>query len=101
MESTFRLSHHLTADHYIITTNVFFSMILMAICDAGNTFSLVDIGSFGSNNDIGVFHNSPIEEAFFNDETSLSVAECLEDAPTFGKVPYFLVSGLPFAVLVA
>ena len=88
-------------DHYTITTKVFFSMILMAICDARYTFCLVDMGSFGSNNDSGVFRNSPIGKAFFNDETSLSVAECLEDSPTFGKVPCFLVSGLPFAVLVA
>ena len=101
MESTFRLSHHLTVDHYIITTKVFFSMILMTICDARYTFCLVDMDSFGSNNDSGVFRNSPIGKAFFNDETSLSVAECLEDSPTFGKVPCFLVSGLPFAVLVA
>ena len=76
-------------------------MILMAICDARYTFCLVDMSSFGSNNNSGVFRNSPIGKAFFNDEMSLSVAECLEDSPTFGKVSYFLVNGLPFAVLVA
>ena len=27
---------------------------------------------------------------------SLPVAECLEDSPTFGKVPYFLVGDKPF-----
>ena len=69
----------------------FFSMILMAICDARYKFTLVDIGSFGSNNDSGVFRNSPIGKALFNDEISLPVAECLGNSPTFGKVPYFLV----------
>ena len=28
---------------------------------------------------------------FFNDEMILPVAECLENSPTFGKLPYFLV----------
>ena len=54
----------------------FFSMILMAICNACYIFSLVDIGRFGSNNDSGVFRNSPMRKAFFNDEMSLPVAEC-------------------------
>ena len=36
------------------------------------------------------------EKCFLNDEMSLPVAECLEDSPTFGKVPYFLVSDEAF-----
>ena len=71
-------------------------MILMAICDAGYIFTLVGIGSFGSNNDRGVFRNSPMGKVFFNDEMGLPVAECLEDSPTFGKVPYFLVGDETF-----
>ena len=66
-------------------------MILMTICDARYTFTLVDIASFGSNNNSGVFRNSPRGKAFFNVEMNLPVAECLEDLPTFGKVLYFLV----------
>ena len=71
-------------------------MILMAICDARYIFSLVLIGSFGSNNDSGVLRISPMGEAFFNIEMSLPVAECLEDSPTLGKVPYFLVGAEAF-----
>ena len=63
----------------------------MAICDARYIFSIVDVGSFGSNNDSGVFTSSPMGKVFFNDEMTLPVAECLEDSPTFGKVPYLLV----------
>ena len=66
-------------------------MILMAICDAPYMFTLVDIGSFGSNNNSRVSRNSPVGKAFFNDEMSLPAAECLEDSPTFEKVPYFLL----------
>ena len=36
------------------------------------------------------------EKRFFNNEISLPVAECLEDSPTFGKVPYFLVGDQAF-----
>ena len=34
--------------------------------------------------------------AFFNDEMNLPVAKCLEDSPTIGKVPYFLVGDEAF-----
>ena len=37
------------------------------------------------------FCNSSKGKVFFNDELSLPVAECLEDLPTFRKVPYILV----------
>ena len=66
-------------------------MILMAVCDARYIVSLVDIGSFGSNNDSGVFRNSPIGKVCCNNEMSLPVAECLEASPTFGNVPYISV----------
>ena len=74
----------------------FFSMTLMAICDARYIISLVDISSFGSNNDSRVSRNSPMGKMFFNDEMSLPVVECLEDSSTFGKVPYFLVGDETF-----
>ena len=35
-------------------------------------------------------------KAFFNDEMSLPVAECLEHSPTFAKVPFFLVGDETF-----
>ena len=35
-------------------------------------------------------------KAFYNDEMSLPVAECLEGSPTFGKVPYFLAGDEAF-----
>ena len=74
----------------------FLSMILMTICDARYIFTLVDIRSFGSNNDSGLFRNSLMGIAILNNEMSLPVAECLEDSPTFGKVPYFLVGDEAF-----
>ena len=43
----------------------YFSMILMAICDARYVFTLVDIGSYGSNNDSGIFRESAMGKTFF------------------------------------
>lgn len=43
----------------------YFSIILMAMCDTHYTFTLVDIGSYGSNNDSSVFCNSEIGRCFF------------------------------------
>ena len=36
-------------------------------------------------------------KAFFSDEMSLPVAECLEDSPTLRKLPYFLVDDETFS----
>ena len=33
----------------------FFSLVLLAICDSKYTFTLIDISSYGSNNDCGIF----------------------------------------------
>ncbi|XP_051167790.1 uncharacterized protein LOC127285696 [Leptopilina boulardi] len=43
-----------------------FSTVLMAICDHEYKFSLVDIGSFGSCNDAGIFQESLMPEGLFN-----------------------------------
>ena len=42
----------------------FFSMVLLAICDARSCFSFVDIGEYGSNNDSGIFLNSQMGKLF-------------------------------------
>ena len=74
----------------------FFSMILMAICDARYIFTLVDIGSYGSNNDSGVFRNSAMGKAFFNDEMNLPFSDYLDNAHQFGRVPYYMVGDEAF-----
>ena len=88
----------LNSESLYYNCKVFFSMNLKVICDARYIFSMVYIGCFGSNNNSGVFHNSPMGKAFFIDEISLLVAECLEDSPTFGKVPYVLVDDEAFSL---
>ena len=43
----------------------FFSLILMAVCDAKYTFNLVDIGSYGSNHDCGILTKSFTGKKFY------------------------------------
>ena len=74
----------------------YFSSILMAICDARYVFTLVDIGSYGSNNDSGVFRNSVMGKAFFNGEMNLPVPEIIVESPSLGNVPYYIVGDEAF-----
>ena len=67
----------------------FFSIVLMAICDARYLFSFVDIGDYGSNN--GIFRRSAIGKAFFGKGIKLPQPECLESFPALGQIPYYLV----------
>lgn len=41
----------------------FFSMVLMAICDADRNFIMISVGQFGSRNDSVVFETSPFGQA--------------------------------------
>ena len=74
----------------------YFSMVLMAICDARYCFSLVDIGSYGSNNDSGIFRNSIMGKKFLAGEMNLPTPEPLENSPVTADVPYFLVGDEAF-----
>ena len=55
----------------------FFNLVLLAICDVKYTFTLVDIGSYGSNNDCGILAKSLIGKKFDDIKTNLSSAEDL------------------------
>lgn len=68
----------------------FFSLVLMAICDARYVFTFVDIGDYGSNNDSGVFRRSEMGKSFFNKQMNLPKPALIENFLNFGPVPYFL-----------
>ena len=42
----------------------FFSMILLAVCDARHNFMLFDVGQYGSVNDSGALNNADFGKAF-------------------------------------
>ena len=55
----------------------FFSLVLLAVCDAKYTFTLIDIGNFRSNNDCEVLAKSLIWKKFDDKKMNLPFAEDL------------------------
>ncbi|XP_066936564.1 putative nuclease HARBI1 [Clytia hemisphaerica] len=68
----------------------FFSIVLLAVCDANYCFTLFDVGAYGSNNDSGVLANSEMGMRFAEQDYDLPKEEKLSGC-NFGSLPYFLV----------
>ena len=68
----------------------YFSLVLLAICDARYCFSFVDIGSYGSNNDSGIFKNSKMGKLFENNKMHVPEASTKMGCK-FEPLPYFLL----------
>ena len=68
----------------------FFSIVLMAVCDARYCFTLVNVGDFGSNNDSGILAKSSMGKRFEEQKMNVPNAKSLlgyaED-----NLPFFLV----------
>ena len=63
---------------------------MTAVCDARYVFTRIDIDSYGSNNDNGVFRNSKIGAQFFENKVYLPEADSLKGSSISEKVPYYL-----------
>ena len=68
----------------------FFSIVLMAICDANYCFTYVNVGNYGSNNDSGVLLNSQMGKDFKERKMNIPEPSNL-DGFEGGKLPYSLV----------
>ena len=68
----------------------YFSMVLLAVCDAKYCFTLVDIGQFGSSTDSGVLARSEMRKRFDDEQMNLPPPAPLEGC-SFNPLPYFLV----------
>ncbi|XP_066914218.1 putative nuclease HARBI1 [Clytia hemisphaerica] len=68
----------------------FFSIVLMAVCDANYCFTLVDLGQYGSNNDSGVLSSSLMGEMFDGAEMNLPDPSKIHPSSE-ENVPYFLL----------
>ncbi|XP_078491756.1 uncharacterized protein LOC144747572 [Ciona intestinalis] len=68
----------------------FFSIVLLAICDAHYRFVLVDIGDSGRHSDGGIFSNSRVGKKF--DKGSLSIPAPNSLAGSDINVPYYFAA---------
>ena len=68
----------------------------MVICDVCCVFTHIDIGSYGSNNDSGVFRNSKMGDKSFETKVHLPKADSLEGSSLSEKVSYYLVGDEAF-----
>ena len=75
----------------------FFSIVLLALCDAKYRFTLIDIGQYGSNNDTSVFNKSRMGKAFQQGKMGLPNASPLKGF-TLSSLPYYLVGDEIFAL---
>lgn len=72
----------------------YFSIVLLAVCDADYKFTLVDIGSPGSNGDSSIF-STHLGNALKNNE--LNIPQGLAQLPGSEiKIPYFMVGDSAF-----
>ena len=58
-----------------IITIGFFSIVLMAMCDAKYCFTFVNVGNYGKDNDPQIFNNSDIGKAFNANEMNIQVQQ--------------------------
>ena len=68
----------------------FYSLVLLAVCDANYCFTLFDVGAYGSNNDSGVLANSEMGIRFADQDFELPKDQKLSGCD-YGELPYFLV----------
>ena len=68
----------------------FFSIVLMAICDANYCFTMFDLGQYGSNNDSGILANSEMGQMLDNDLLNVPEDSKLTDNHE-ETLPYFLL----------
>ncbi|XP_052409286.1 uncharacterized protein LOC127953950 [Carassius gibelio] len=73
-----------------------FSVVLLALVDADYRFLVVDVGSYGSNSDGGIFANSVLGKALRNGTLNVPPPSELPGAPELGKVNHVIVADEAF-----
>ena len=75
----------------------YFSIVLLAVCDSENKFVYVDIGSYGSESDGGVFNRSTLKRGLTNGTLNLPSPADLPGTTT--PSPYFFVADAAFPLM--
>ena len=76
----------------------YFSIVLMAVVDAGYRFIMVDIGNYGSNSDTGIWKHSVIGQRHINDDLGLPQRKLLPGYPEAGLMPHCFVGDEAFGL---
>ena len=71
----------------------FYSIVLLAICDAQYCFRFVDIGDTGRHSDGGVFANSNFGKQLLSNQLGIPPPECLASV---GELPFCFVADAAF-----
>lgn len=77
----------------------FFSLVLMALCDANYCFIWIDVGAYGKDSDSGVFKETSLFKKLT--ENSLDIPEPISitnNENDFHKLPYVIVADEAFAM---
>ena len=77
----------------------YFSIVLMAVVDAGYRFVMVDVGNYGSNSDTGIWKNSIIGQQHINDHLELPPRKLLPGYPEAGLMPHCFVGDEAFGLV--
>ena len=73
-----------------------FSLVLMALVDADYCFTAVDIDSYGSNSDGGIFANPLLGQGLATNQLKLPPPVCLPGGSLLGPTPYVVVGDEAF-----
>lgn len=73
-----------------------FSVVLLALIDHRYCFLVVDIGSFGSNSDGGIFRNSELGRKLANNELDIPDSKRLQELELEEPAPYVIVGDKAF-----
>lgn len=76
----------------------FFSIILMAICDANYCFTIIDVGSYGKESDCNIFKKSSFGKKLYDDKVNFPQPQCLPEDDGGIPQPYVIVGDEAFAL---
>ncbi len=74
----------------------YFSMVLLAMVDADYYFILLDIGSYGSNSDGGIFVNCALGMEYMDHRLSVPTGQTLPGMEHKGPMPFVMIGDAAF-----
>ncbi|XP_050546071.1 putative nuclease HARBI1 [Daktulosphaira vitifoliae] len=70
---------------------IFYSIVLLAVCDANYCFRIIDVGSFGKDCDCNIFKNSAFGKKFYANQINFPSENVLPEDKKGTPQPYVIV----------